>query len=197
VRAAAAWSLAESGAPEAAAALAAARADGDPVVREAADAAGAAAAEFAVRPRIARMQALRRIPLFAELDPDDLLDLAELASEAEIAAGAALCVQGRPDSSDLYAVVAGRAAVSVRSADGGESELAELGAGEVVGELALLDGSPRSASVRAKGGPLRVLSIPGAAFRDRLLPRGRVARSLLLTLTRRLRDLTGRISARR
>jgi len=197
VRAAAAWSLAESGAPEAAAALAAARADGDPVVREAADAAGAAAAEFAARPRIARMQALRRIPLFAELDPDDLLDLAELASEAEIAAGAALCVQGRPDSGDLYAVVAGRAAVSVRSADGGESELAELGAGEVVGELALLDGSPRSASVRAKGGPLRVLSIPGAAFRDRLLPRGRVARSLLLTLTRRLRDLTGRISARR
>ena len=74
--------------------------------------------------------------------------------------------------------------------------MATLGRGEVVGELALVDGSPRSATVRASNEtPLRVLRIPARSFRERLLPRGRVARSLLLTLTRRLRGLTSQLSA--
>ncbi|MCM2270663.1 MAG: cyclic nucleotide-binding domain-containing protein, partial [Thermoanaerobaculia bacterium] len=192
VRAAAVWSLAAAG-PEAAPALAAARADGDAMVREAAAAGSGAAAGFAGRSRIAQMQALRRVPLFAELDPDDLFDLAELAREEELTADAALCEQGAPDAGDLFVVLAGRAAVSVRDeASGGERELAELGPGEMVGELALLDGSPRSATVRAKGGPLVVLRIAAPAFRERLLPRGRVARALLSTLARRLRDAAHR-----
>ncbi len=198
VRAAAAWSLAASGAPQASAALVAARADGDPLVREAAEtpAEAAAAALSIAGPRIARMQALRGVPLFAELDPDDLLDLAELAREEEVPADGILCEQGRPDSGDLFVVLSGRATVAVRAGDD-DHEIAELGAGEVVGELALLDGSPRSATVRAHRGRLRVLRIPAAAFRDRLLQRGRVARSLLLTLTHRLRALAGRVAASR
>ena len=142
------------------------------------------------------MQFLRGVPIFAELEPDDLLDLAELGREEELAAGQALCEQDRPDSGDLFVVLSGRAAVFVRSGAAGEaheSEVASLGPGEVVGELALLDGSPRSATVRSQSDPLRVLRIPAQPFRERLLPRGRVSRSLLLTLTRRLRALSGRI----
>jgi len=196
LRAAAAWALAASGQPAAAGALAAARSDGDPLVREAAEpSAVGASARFTELPRIARMQALRGVPLFAGLDPDDLLDLAELAGEEEVAPGACLCEQGRLDAGDLFVVLSGRAGVAVRASEGGEREIAELGPGEVVGELALLDGSPRSATVRAKGGPLRALRLPAAAFRDRILPRGRVTRALLLTLTRRLRDLSLRVSA--
>jgi CRP-like cAMP-binding protein len=62
-----------------------------------------------------------------------------------------------------------------------------------VGELSLLDGSPRSATVRPKDGAIRVLRISGARFRSRLLPRSRVAQSLLVTLAQRIRDLSRRV----
>ncbi len=206
VRAAAVWSLGTT-TPGAPAIFEAARDDPDPLVSEAAGAAltleydvdrAASGASFAGRTRISRMQFLRGVPLFAELEPGDLLDVAELARQEELAPEQALCEQDRPDSGDLFVVLAGRAVVVVRGGAPGEereSEVAELGPGEVVGELALIDGSPRSATVRPKGGPLRVLRIPSQAFRERLLPRGRVSRSLLLTLTRRLRAIASRISA--
>ncbi|MEO8348181.1 MAG: cyclic nucleotide-binding domain-containing protein [Acidobacteriota bacterium] len=197
IRAAAVWSLGATtpGAPEI---LEAAREDRDPLVTEAAGAAlvpeddsdrAARSGRFRGRTRISRMQFLRGVPLFAELEPRDLLDLAELSREEEIAAGQALCEEDRPDSGDLFVILAGRAAVRVSGA-----EMAELGRGEVVGELSLLDGSPRSATVVPRDGPLRVLRIPAEAFRDRLLPRGSVSRSLLLMLTGRLRALASRVS---
>jgi len=206
IRAAAVWSLGAATPEGRAVLLAAARGDADPLVSEAAGAAlgseaGAAPATdaegFKGRIRIARMQFLRRVPLFADLDPGDLLDLAELAHEEELARDSVLCEQGRADPGDLFVILAGRAVVVVRGGAPGEereSEVAELGPGEVVGELALIDGSARSATVKPQGGPLRVLRIPAQAFRDRLLPRGRVSRSLLLTLTRRLRALASRLS---
>ncbi|HZI67267.1 MAG TPA: cyclic nucleotide-binding domain-containing protein [Thermoanaerobaculia bacterium] len=198
-RAAAAWSLGviAPGAPEL---LEAARDDSDPLVTEAAAAAlvpedeadrAARSGRFQGRTRISRMQFLRGVPLFAALEPRDLLDLAELSREEELPAGRPLCEEGVPDSGDLFVILAGRAAVL---GDRGESELAELGPGEIVGELSLLDGSPRSATVVARGGPLTVLRIPAEAFRDRLLPRGSVSRSLLVMLTARLRALASRVS---
>jgi CRP-like cAMP-binding protein len=143
------------------------------------------------------MQFLRNVAIFSELEADDLLDLAELGREEEVPPGQALCEQDRPDSGDLFVILAGRAVVRVRGGAPGqerESRVAELGPGEVVGELSLLDGSPRSATVVPEGGPLRVLRVPAQAFRERLLPRGRVSRSLLLTLTQRLRGLSARLS---
>ena len=65
-----------------------------------------------------------------------------------LAAGEVLFEQG--DRSDAaYFVVAGRLRVSQRGADGSSQLLAELGRGDVVGELGLLDHAPRSATVRA------------------------------------------------
>jgi CRP-like cAMP-binding protein len=156
---------------------------------------------FSGRTRISQMQFLRGVPLFAELEPDDLLDLAELSREEEFSPGALLCEQDRSDSGDLFVILSGSASVLVASGVPGatpETEVATLGRGEVVGELALVDGSPRSATVRARNEtPLRVLRIPARSFRERLLPRGRVSRSLLLTLTRRLRALTSQLSVSR
>ena len=201
------WVLGET-TPDAPAIFEAVRTDPDPLVSESAGAAlalatqadGPARGRFAGRTRIARMQFLRGVPLFAALEPDDLLDLAELAREEELPEGQPLCEQDKPDSGDLFVILSGRAVVVVRGGEPGaerESEVALLGPGEVVGELSLVDGSPRSATVRPLGGPLRVLRIPAQAFRERLLPRGRVSRSLLITLTQRLRALSARLSGDR
>jgi hypothetical protein len=147
---------------------------------------------------IEKMQFLREVPLFAHLDPEDLEDLGRLTEDETLSAPQVLCEEGDVDADAVFIIVDGLASVvlRVRTAAGEESdrEVAVLGAGEVVGELSLLDGSPRMATVRPKDGPLRVLRIPGHMFRSRLLHRPRVAQPLLVTLARRLRRLSQRVA---
>jgi len=199
LRAAALWLEFTLGGDGLTEALDRASADPVPIVAATADALRARAANGRgdVRSPIERLAFLRRVPLFSELDPADLEELAAFAREEIVEPSAALCLQGVPDSGDLMVLLEGRAAVTVRSdpADAStERRVAELGPHEVVGELSLLDGSPRSATVRPDGGPVRLLRVPGPPFRDRLLRREAVSRSLLATLSERLRGLTGRIA---
>jgi CRP-like cAMP-binding protein len=90
-----------------------------------------------------RALALRAAPLFSALGADDLLPIAELSTELSLAAGGRLFAQGELGDS-LYVVVAGRVGV-----ERGGARVAEIGAGECVGELAALDWEPRSATVVA------------------------------------------------
>jgi len=147
---------------------------------------------------IEKMQFLREVPLFAHLDPEDLEDLGRLTEDEIVTLPQVLCEEGDVDADAVFIIVDGLASVVLRShsASGEEfdREVAVLGAGEVVGELSLLDGSPRMATVRPKDGPLRVLRIPGHMFRSRLLHRPRVAQPLLATLARRLRLLSQRVA---
>ena len=76
---------------------------------------------------------------------------------------------------------------------GGEKEVAQLGPGDVVGELAAIDQSPRSASVRPKDGPVRMLEIRGEDFRRRVVQRKDVAPKLMATLSRRLRETLAKV----
>jgi hypothetical protein len=141
---------------------------------------------------IEKMQFLRRVPLFVDLDPEDLHDLCLLAQEATISPPDVVCEQGAVDANDLFVLLRGRASVVIQGQDG-EREVAELGPGEVIGELSLLDGHPRSATVRPKDGPLQVLRIAGQSFRGRLLQRWRVAQPLLVTLAQRVRNVSRRV----
>ena len=95
-------------------------------------------------------------------------------------------------------LVDGKASVLVQLGDSADSEATEVnfvGPGDVVGELAMIDGEPRSATVRAKGGPVTVLSIDGQRFRGRLLYRPDLAPSLMATMAQRLRDATRRAAS--
>ncbi|MGH7543127.1 MAG: Crp/Fnr family transcriptional regulator, partial [Gemmatimonadota bacterium] len=147
---------------------------------------------------IEKMQFLRGVPLFAHLDPEDLEDLGRLTEEETFTAPQILCAEGDMEADEVYIIVDGLASVVLRArgalGEEPEREVAVLGAGEVVGELSLLDGSPRMATVRPKGGPLRVLRIPGHLFRSRLLHRPRVAQPLLVTLAQRLRKVSQRVA---
>ncbi len=95
----------------------------------------------------ALLTALRQFPVFTHLSPATLSNLnSELVVE-RIQGGQTLFEQG--DAGDcLYVIVFGRLRVSIRG-DDGERVVREMGRGELVGEMAILTGEPRSATVRA------------------------------------------------
>jgi CRP-like cAMP-binding protein len=105
---------------------------------------------------------LARIDLLKVLDPDELARVVASVREVELEAGADLFLQGEAGNS-LYLVEEGTVAV-LR----GDTEVATMSAGNTVGEMAVLTGAPRSATVRATT-PARLLRVPKQAFDDLLV----------------------------
>jgi CRP/FNR family transcriptional regulator, cyclic AMP receptor protein len=91
---------------------------------------------------------LRRCPLFAEIDEAALRLLAGRAHRRRFAAGEIIFRVASPGQS-MMAVLTGTVRITAPSADGKEIVLADLGSGEVFGEMALLDGRERSADAAA------------------------------------------------
>ena len=144
---------------------------------------------------IEAMYFLHVAPFFAALDLGDLYDLSQFAVEETYAPPAPICRAGDVDSDEVFVLLSGTAAVVGRPGGdpgAGEKTLATLRRGDLIGELSVLDGSPRSATVRPEGEPVRVLRIPGPSLRALLLHRPRVAGSLLGILAGRLRGLVDR-----
>ena len=123
---------------------------------------------------------LQGLPLFAGLE---LAELAGLLGTIDLAAGEGAWRQGQPADA-LYVVETGSLAVAARLPGERDHTLATLGAHEVLGEPALLDGGVRTASVRALE-PTRLLRLGRADFRALVSRRDDSAR----TLRRRLTDL--------
>jgi CRP-like cAMP-binding protein len=91
---------------------------------------------------------LGRVPLFARIPPEELDELARVMLTVELAAGDVLFRQGE-EARGLHVIASGLVRVSARLPGEREVELATLGAGEVLGEIPLLDGGARTATVRA------------------------------------------------
>jgi CRP/FNR family cyclic AMP-dependent transcriptional regulator len=91
---------------------------------------------------------LRRVPIFADMDPPKLKLLAFMSERVAFDAGAALMRQGDPGDA-AYLIIDGSAEV-VLDAPGGPIVIATIGANEIVGEMAILCDVPRAATVRAK-----------------------------------------------
>ncbi len=91
---------------------------------------------------------LQSSPLFAGLAQPVLDDLARYARLVSLDANERLFAEG-DESDGCYAILDGILKVSVASVDGQETLVAMLGAGEVVGEMGLIDAQPRSASATA------------------------------------------------
>ncbi|MDQ3957382.1 MAG: Crp/Fnr family transcriptional regulator [Actinomycetota bacterium] len=105
---------------------------------------------------------LSRTNLFADLDEDALRGLAGLSAVQTYAKGETVFGQGDPGDA-LYVVMAGEVKVHVESSSGDEMVLVTLRTPDVFGELALVDGRPRSASVEALV-PTSLLSIAREGF---------------------------------
>jgi CRP/FNR family cyclic AMP-dependent transcriptional regulator len=97
---------------------------------------------------VSATQFLRAVPMFESLSADELAEMARLAQGRELAPGDLLFSQGGPGDG-MFILDRGEVCVSTVGPDGGSVTLAYLGNGAVIGEMSLLDGSPRSASVEA------------------------------------------------
>jgi CRP/FNR family transcriptional regulator, cyclic AMP receptor protein len=129
---------------------------------------------------------LVHIPLFAELSKRELRRIAGAAVQRDYPAGTMIVEQGETGVG-LYVLVKGLARVEKRLADGSIRQLALLGHKELFGEMALLDTSPRSASVFAIE-DTSALVIPIFDFRALLHDDADIAIKLLAVLSRRVRN---------
>jgi HEAT repeat protein len=131
-----------------------------------------------------RMLALRRVPIFASLDPEDLQRVAATASEHSWDEGDVLMTEG-DIGNDLVVIVEG--AVSVVHEDGTDRHvLRRVEAGEHIGELAVLREGPRAATVVAEPPGVRGLVISGEAVGALLRERPDAAMAMLATLAERI-----------
>jgi CRP-like cAMP-binding protein len=127
----------------------------------------------------------RDIPLLARLTGPDLRALASRGRVRRYTSGTTIFREGdRGDS--LHVVIDGSVRVTVVSARGEEATVALLGPGEFVGDLALLDGLPRSANAVASQ-PTKTLVVTRDDFRRWLTERPKASLALLEALSRRVR----------
>jgi CRP/FNR family transcriptional regulator, cyclic AMP receptor protein len=111
----------------------------------------------AARPQMT-LEALRSVPLFASLDDADAAALRSLLELEVRPAGSVLFRKGEAGDR-MYLIEGGRVRIHLRDEDGDDVTLAELAGGDFFGELAILDGKPRSASATvAEEARLAVLS---------------------------------------
>jgi CRP/FNR family transcriptional regulator, cyclic AMP receptor protein len=108
--------------------------------------------------RDAKVELLKRVPLFAGCSKSELRELAKTADELDIREGTVLTREGRTGK-EFFVLVDGTAQVTK-----GDKKVAELKAGDWFGEIALLTDSPRTATVTATS-PVDVLVITDRRFR--------------------------------
>jgi hypothetical protein len=134
---------------------------------------------------VEKMIALRCVPLFAALGPVALEELAQSSTDTRYASGEMLCIEGEPGE-EVFVVLSGEVdVVSGATREGGVLRVER--AGSVIGEMAVLESTLRSASVFAGGEGARVLRLNGAAFHAVLDTDPAVAEGVIRILAQRIR----------
>ncbi|HKI87323.1 MAG TPA: cyclic nucleotide-binding domain-containing protein, partial [Thermoanaerobaculia bacterium] len=123
------------------------------------------------------------LDLFSELDQETVETLATSTELQAFDDGEALVEEGASGDS-LFVIAEGTVAISKKQSGGGIVELATLGSGEFFGEMSLLTGEPRSATVAARG-VCRVLKLTKAAVAPLIQNDPKVAEALSRALAAR------------
>lgn len=129
---------------------------------------------------------------FALLDQAERDAVCRLGVRRAFPRGALLMFEHEPGER-VMVLLSGRVKLSTLSQDGREILIGIQDPGDLVGELAFIDGGPRTASVTALD-EVEAVVIPATTFRAFLETTPRVAVALLELVTRRLRDTTARLS---
>ncbi len=134
--------------------------------------------------------ALKNVTLFSQLSEDALAEVTAALKSRDLAAGEILFQQGEPGD-ELIIVKEGRIAifVPIKDAPGGGQAIRIFQPGEMLGEMALIDRKPRSASARAEE-TSRILSLSGGDFQRLLQAHPEIALSVMSGLSDRIRYTT-------
>jgi CRP/FNR family cyclic AMP-dependent transcriptional regulator len=127
-----------------------------------------------------KADALGRCPFFEGLSRGELLELAKVSEDMEVEEGKVLTREGQ-SGSEFFVIIDG--AVSVTK-DG--REIRTLGPGDFFGEIALLEDTPRTATVVAKT-PLRFFVLTRQSFRSMLAHQPELEQKVLTALEERVR----------
>lgn len=133
---------------------------------------------------------LRRVVLFKELPEEALNDLAAALQTRELAAGEVLFHIGDPGD-EMFLIAQGRVALFIpgREPPGQEKPIRIVEPGEVLGEMALIDGRPRSLSARALEAT-QVQVLAGEDFRRLMARYPDIAMAVMIGLCERIRYTT-------
>lgn len=126
---------------------------------------------------------LSQVPIFSECTKRELTIIGRAAKEVSHAQGTVIAREGERGVG-LFLILEGQCKVSI----GGKTK-AKLGPGDFFGEVALLDGGPRTATVTALT-PVRLVGITGWVFRGLLMEHPSIALKTLEAVAGRLRAVT-------
>jgi len=165
------------------------RSDPDPLVREAAQRSLDGGSDMKVLPTLSIMERilfLQRVPMFSELPPVELKQVAAVAWENFYTEGDLIARQGESGDA-MFIIVEGK--VKVYAEDTRE-ELALRGPGEYVGEMSIISQEPRMASLRATG-DVRMLCIGQKEFEGIIRERPETSLAVMRELIARLKEAQG------
>lgn len=140
-------------------------------------------------------EALRKVPLFEKVPPNDLVLLARKVTSDDYKKGAVVVTAGEPGDA-LYVITRGtvRIALPPGKPKGKELILAIVGEGEFFGEMSLLDGEPRSATVTVQT-PATLLRLSREDLKAWLMERPEICLTLLGEVSQRVREAHRRYSS--
>ena len=131
----------------------------------------------------AKIDALRKAPLFEGLSRKELEELAKLADDLEVPEGKVLTRQG-DTGREFFVLMDGEVEIE---RDG--QSLGRRGAGDFIGEISLLEDIPRTATVTAAT-PVRLFVLTAQSFRSVVEAHPEVENKVLRTLARRLANMS-------
>src|SRR5438876_973631 len=129
-----------------------------------------------------KLELLRRVPLFAALEPEVLEAIGAIAEERQVREGTQLTHEGRHEGY-FFVIVSG----TVRIERGGQT-LNTLRDGDFLGEISLLDGGPRTATATAESA-CDLLVMTFSRFRQLLDSAPEVRSAILEAVGQRLRSM--------
>jgi CRP-like cAMP-binding protein len=138
------------------------------------------------------VEVLRKIPLFAKIEPAKLKLLAFTSEHLEFMPGEAICEQGEQGDA-AFIVLDGEADVVVQSGQQGPTKVATVGRHDIVGEIAILCDVPRTATVRATT-PLSALRVSKDGFFNLVTQFPQVGVEVMHELASRLHQTTQRLT---
>jgi CRP/FNR family transcriptional regulator, cyclic AMP receptor protein len=141
-----------------------------------------------------KVELLARVPLFSALNHHEIKKLSEVMFIKKYDRNEAIVLEEDSSANSMFVIVSGKIRVSVTGYEGREAILAMMGPSDYFGEMSVIDGEPRSASVYAVE-PTELLVLRREELLAQLETNPRLALSMLVEFSRRLRSADTRITS--